>query len=269
MNVLRKIIAHKQQEVQQRKAAVPVGNLVSSPLFSRETFSLAEALLATENGGIIAEFKRKSPSKGWINARASLEKITTGYVRAGAAALSVLTDETFFGGSDEDLRLARQLNACPILRKDFIVDDYQILEARSLGADVILIIAACLTSWEVKKLASFARSLGLEVLLEIHEASELDRLCEEISVIGVNNRNLGDFSVDIQRSLDLLPLLPPTIPKVAESGLSNPAEAVKLRRAGFDGFLIGESFMRQEEPGEACQEFIEGMARQLNAKPHP
>ncbi len=256
MNVLQKIIAHKKKEVAERQAQVPVSELVKSPLFNRPTLSLTAALRRPDMAGIIAEHKRRSPSKGIINANVTVEEVTTGYVRAGASALSVLTDEQFFGGKNEDLTIARGLNEMPILRKDFTIGEYQILEARAIGADAILLIAAVLTPAEVRQLSSFARSLGLETLLEIHKANELGHICDTVDAVGVNNRNLADFSVDVRRSMELAPHIPDEFVKVSESGLSEPATVLELRAAGFQGFLIGESFMKMERPGEACRDFV-------------
>ena len=256
MNILDKIIAHKKKEVAEQQANVPVGELVKSPNFQRPTLSLSAALRRPGQAGIIAEHKRKSPSKGIINANVTVEEVTTGYVRAGASALSVLTDEQFFGGKNEDLIIARGLNEVPILRKDFTISEYQIIEARSIGADAILLIAAVLTPAEVRQLSSFARSLGLETLLEIHDHSELGHICDTVDAVGVNNRNLADFSVDVQRSLDLATLIPDGFVKISESGLSDPSTVLELRAAGFQGFLIGERFMKKANPGDACKDFI-------------
>ncbi len=256
MNVLQKIIAHKRQEVAEHQAKVPIADLEKSPFFNRPTLSLTAALRRADMAGIIAEHKRKSPSKGIINANMTVEEVTTGYVAAGASALSVLTDEQFFGGKNEDLTITRGLNEVPILRKDFTIGEYQILEAKAIGADAILLIAAVLTPAEVRQLSSFARSLGLETLLEIHDRSELGHICDTVHAVGVNNRNLADFSVDIQRSIDLAPLIPDGFVKISESGLSDPATVLELRTAGFQGFLIGERFMKEVNPGKACQHFI-------------
>ncbi len=256
MTILDKIIAHKRREVAEQQAKAPVGNLVKSPLFERPCLSLSAALRRPDKAGIIAEHKRKSPSKGIINANVTVEEVTTGYVQAGASALSVLTDEQFFSGKNEDLLIARGLNEVPILRKDFTIGEYQILEAKAIGADAILLIAAVLTPVEVRQFSAFARSLGLETLLEIHNHSELGHICDTVDAVGVNNRNLADFSVDVRRSLELAPQIPDEFVKISESGLSDPATVLELRTAGFQGFLIGERFMRMERPGEACEDFI-------------
>ncbi len=256
MNVLQKIIAHKRLEVAEQQAKTPIAELEKSPLFERPCLSLSAALRKPDMAGIIAEHKRKSPSKGIINGNVTVEEVTTGYVRAGASALSLLTDEQFFGGNNEDLLIARGLNEVPILRKDFTIGEYQILEAKAIGADAILLIAAVLTPAEVRQLSAFARSLGLETLLEIHDHSELGHICDTVDAVGVNNRNLADFTVDVRRSLELAPHIPQEFVKVSESGLSDPTALLELRAAGFQGFLIGERFMKMDRPGEACEDFI-------------
>ncbi|HSK72428.1 MAG TPA: indole-3-glycerol phosphate synthase TrpC, partial [Pyrinomonadaceae bacterium] len=206
--------------------------------------------------GIIAEIKRKSPSKGVLNEFISIEKLSIGYMQAGANALSVLTDAEFFGGSNEDLITARKFNYCPILRKDFIVDEYQIIESRSIGADAVLLIAGVLNEGEIKQFAAFSASLGLEVLLEIHALEELPADLENISVVGVNNRNLQDFTTDVNCSFEIAAGLPNKITKISESGISDAATILELKKAGFQGFLIGEAFMRNSRPEAACAEFI-------------
>ena len=261
MNILDTIIAKKKIEVASNKARVSVDELQQSDLFMRPIFSLKEFLLDETKTGIIAEFKRQSPSKGVINGTADVLEVTKAYTLNGASCLSVLTDEHFFGGSEQDLRKAR-VNDIPILRKDFIIDEYQIVEARSMGADVILLIAACLTPERVKELATFAKSIQLEVLLEIHSEEELQHICDETELVGVNNRDLKTFSVDINRSIELSKKIPDNKIKIAESGI-NDIETIRiLRQAGFKGFLIGENFMKQPDPTIAFAIFVE----QLNAK---
>ena len=180
-------------------------------------------------------------------------------MQAGASALSVLTDESFFGGSDADLKEARKLNFCPILRKDFVVDEYQIIEARSIGADAILLIANVLTEEEIKRFTDLAHQFSLEVLLEVHNERELDKIPNEEVLIGVNNRNLETFEVSLQNSVDLFPKLPSKMVKVAESGIKTPEDVQFLKEAGYNGFLIGEQFMKTSNPASACRRFIEGM----------
>lgn len=262
MSILNHIIEKKREEVQERKALFPVALLERSLYFSTPCVSLTHYLRREGSSGIIAEFKRRSPSKGWINQYADAASVSVGYMQSGAAALSVLTDESFFGGSSADLQVVRSFNYCPVLRKDFIIDPYQIIEARSIGADAILLIAAALDRAQLAELAATAAGLGMETLLEIHTADELDCIVDGVSVVGVNNRSLHDFSVDVKRSLDLLPELPVSIPKISESGISQPWQANQLREAGFDGFLIGEQFMKSPDPVRAAAGFIAQLSPQ-------
>ncbi|RXK61912.1 indole-3-glycerol phosphate synthase TrpC [Lacibacter luteus] len=256
MNILDKIIAQKRIEVAERKAKTSIAELQQQPLYARATLSLKQFLLDDTKTGIIAEFKRQSPSKGVINGTADVAEVTSAYTNNGASCLSVLTDEQFFGGSTNDLIKAR-VNSIPILRKDFIVDEYQIEEAKAMGADVILLIAACLTTDEVKRLAAYAKKLSLEVLLELHDEEELQHICDETEIVGINNRNLKTFEVDIERSLRMAKQIPDTKIKVAESGISS-VENIQLFKAnGFRGFLIGENFMKAENPGKAFAAFVQ------------
>lgn len=257
MNILDTIIASKHKEVRERKAAVPVKILEQTPFFFSTTYSMKEYVRAKEKSGIIAEYKRRSPSRGIINATASVVQTTTGYIAAGASALSVLTDAEFFGGSNEDLSLARKNNSCPILRKDFTIDEYQIVEAKSIGADAVLLIAAVLDPPTSRRLATFAHSLGLEVLLEIHDENELRMNLEtEADLIGINNRNLKTFVVSTDVSKRLAPLIPASVVKVSESGISSPETILDLKAHGFEGFLIGENFMKDHRPEVSAAEFI-------------
>lgn len=256
MNILEKIIAHKKKEVAELRPLYPVKLLEQSIYFETPVVSLKKYLLREDKSGIIAEFKRRSPSKGDINPYASVERVSIGYMQGGASALSVLTDRQFFGGKNEDLTEARRFNFCPILRKDFIIDEYQLVEARSIGADAVLLIAECLDKQRLAQLAKTARGLGMEVLMEVHSREQLDKYTGDVDAIGVNNRNLEDFSVSIATSLELAVSLPAGAVKISESGLDDPQAVVELRRAGYQGFLIGEYFMRQADPGKACREFI-------------
>ena len=255
MNILDTIIAHKKKEVAERKERTPVHELEKQPFFNRQPLSLKKFLLDETRTGIIAEFKRKSPSKGIINAGADVVAVTSAYANNGASGLSVLTDEQFFGGSTDDLVKAR-VNEVPILRKDFVIDEYQIIEARAMGADLILLIAANLTPSAVKRLAAFARSLQLEVLLELHAEEELDHVCDATELVGINNRNLKTFAVDIERSLKMAERIPAGKIKIAESGISDPANIRLFKEHGFKGFLIGENFMKEQDPGAAFKQFI-------------
>ncbi len=257
MNILEKIIAHKREEVARRRELYPVKLLEQRIYFETPVVSLRKYLLREDKSGVIAEFKRRSPSAGDINPYASVERVSIGYMQAGASALSVLTDTHFFGGKNEDLTEARRFNFCPILRKDFVIDEYQLVEARSIGADAVLLIAECLEKKQLAQLAKTARSLGLEVLMELHGADQLSKLSPEVGLVGVNNRNLQDFTVDIATSLELADGIPSDFVKVSESGISDPNAIVKLHQAGYQGFLIGEHFMRSPDPARACRTFIQ------------
>ncbi|RYZ19185.1 MAG: indole-3-glycerol phosphate synthase TrpC [Chitinophagaceae bacterium] len=256
--ILDTIIAAKKKEIEKYKP------LSSMERFKKDGFfweianrSLVQSLIAPGSTGIIAEFKRKSPSKGWFKTKElEVEPVVVPYNNLGAAGISVLTDGEFFGGDLDDLIQTKIVSDIPVLRKDFIVDPWQIAEAKAFGADVILLIAACLKPAEVKSLAAYAKSIGLEVLLEIHNEEELEHICDEVDMVGVNNRNLKTFEVDIQISLDLISKIPAGKPAVAESGISNVDTIVTLRQAGFKGFLIGETFMKEPDPGKTFAEFV-------------
>jgi indole-3-glycerol phosphate synthase len=263
-NILDKIIAQKRLEVAERKELYPVRLLEKSLYFDSTPVSMRKYIQRPDLSGIIAEFKRKSPSKGIIHAHAPVERTTIGYMQAGASALSVLTDKPFFGGSNEDLTLARRFNFCPIIRKDFTIDEYQVLEAKSIGADAILLIAAVLTATESKTLAALAHSLGMEVLLEVHDEAELQANLEVgADMIGVNNRNLKTFEVSIEISKRLAPLIPASVVKISESGISSPETIRILREVGYEGFLMGESFMKHSRPEKAALEFIEQLTTRV------
>jgi len=260
MNILDKIVLNKKAEVQAVKQHTTIKELEASALFNRQTYSFREFLLDPARTGIIAEFKRRSPSKGIINDKVGVEAVTTAYAEAGASALSVLTDTDFFMGTKADLVKARQANTIPVLRKDFMIDEFQVIEAKSLGADIILLIAAILTPQEIDKLASLAKSLGLNVLLEVHNLEELERsINPNLDAIGVNNRNLADFTVSVETSFDLAEHIPAEFLKISESAISNTKVIRELKQAGFSGFLIGETFMKQADPGLAMSEFVKGL----------
>lgn len=256
MTILDEIVAYKKKEVAERSATHPIKLLEQSLYFNSDCVSLKKYILREDKSGIIAEFKRQSPSKGIINAYADVEKVTIGYMQAGASALSVLTDNNFFGGKNEDLITARKFNFCPILRKDFTVSEYQIIEAKSIGADAILLIAGVLTKEEISQFTTLAHSLGLEVLIEIHTEEELEKFNSDISLVGINNRNLNTFEVDFENSIRLAQSLPSGVVKIAESGISNPQNIIELKQKGFDGFLVGENFMKTAEPEIAAKKFI-------------
>lgn len=266
-DILQDIIANKRLEVERQKQAVRLQTLLAlgGERLERTTYSM-RASLAASSSGIIAEFKRKSPSKGWLHPDAVIADIIPAYMNAGASACSILTDSQFFGGSLGDLCQARKLVDLPLLRKDFIIDEYQLYQARVMGADAVLLIAACLTPDRCLELAELAHTLQLETLLEVHSEEELEYLNPYIDMLGVNNRNLGTFHTDVENSFrmaekmqdiskekDLSPLL------ISESGISDPATVSKLRQAGFRGFLIGETFMKTVQPGETLSGFIGGL----------
>jgi indole-3-glycerol phosphate synthase len=257
MNILDKIVNRKKEEVAEAKKKVSVAELEANANFNRQPFVFKEFLLDEKRTGIIAEFKRRSPSKGLINGTADVAEVTQAYNLAGAAALSVLTDIDFFGGKAEDLFKARAVNQIPILRKDFMIDEYQILEAKAWGADIILLIASILTPQQIIKFGKLAQSLGLNVLLEVHNLEELEKsICPNLDAIGVNNRNLGDFSVNIQTSFDLVNKIPNEFLKISESAIDNPAVIKELKTVGYNGFLIGENFMKTNNPGKGMLEFV-------------
>ncbi len=256
MNILDKIILDKKREVILKKSIIPVSQLESSVFFERQTISLSQKLKASSTG-IIAEHKRRSPSKSVINHNFTVEEVVKGYENAGACGISVLTDGKYFGGSLDDLLLARASVNIPLLRKEFIVDEYQILEAKAFGADLILLIAAVLTREEIKSLSEFAKKLGLEVLLEVHNQEELEKsIMPTLDMIGVNNRNLKTFEVSLDFSKQLAAQIPNDFVKVSESGISSIEAIAELRPYGYNGFLIGENFMKTDDAGQAAKEFI-------------
>jgi indole-3-glycerol phosphate synthase len=258
---LEEIIAAKKVELEKRKSDVPV-EILRKMQRTRPHYSLEATLKRPFSSGIVAEFKRQSPSAGVLNEKAVLEQVVNEYEIGGAAGISVLSNTPYFGGSVADVEHTCQIVTVPVLRKEFIVDDYQVLETERMGADVMLLIADALTPAETKKLAGFARNLNLEVLLEVHEESELDHLCDEITLVGVNSRNLHTFETNLQTALDLAKKIPDGFVKVAESGIKNVDDLIMLRQAGYKGFLIGETFMKEENPGEAFNAF----AREAIAK---
>ena len=255
MTILDKIIERKKQEVADSKSEISINQLKDSEFFGRQTFSLKETLKS--KSGIITEIKRQSPSKGIINGKVSPVEVVTQYEKFGASALSILTDKEFFGGSFEDILSVRKHINIPILRKDFMIDEYQFYEAKSIGADVILLIASCLSPTHVLEFTDLAHQLNLEVLLEIHSEEELVHINKNVDFVGINNRNLKDFKVDLQHSVNLKNQLPNNILSVAESGIYNEEDFRFLKEKGFDGFLMGEYFMKNENPGEKFGKFIQ------------
>ena len=254
MSILREIILNKRKEIDFFKKNNPISEIEKSLFFDREVISLKKSLI--EKSGIISEFKRKSPSKPNINLDAEVLTITRGYEISNSSGLSILTDSKYFGGSNEDITLVRNEINIPILRKDFMLDEYQIIESKSLGADIILLIAACLSKEEVENLSRFAKSFNLQVILEIHSEDELSYICDFIDVVGVNNRNLKKFETDINNSINLADMIPSGFLKISESGISSSKEIFQLKEYGYDGFLIGENFMKNDDPVSACNDFI-------------
>jgi indole-3-glycerol phosphate synthase len=254
--VLDEINNNKRLEVEAAKSAFPLAELMKYPDYNKPVLSLKEFLLSPEKTGIIAEHKRQSPSKGIINENVKLEEVVKGYELAGASAVSVLTDQKYFGGNLADLKVTTELLSIPVLRKDFIIDEYQIHEAKAYGAAIILLIAASLTAEEVDRFAKLAHQLGMEVLFEIHSEEELSKISPHVDVVGVNNRDLKTFKVDIQQSVKLAKLIPEQFIKISESGISNPETVKMLKTHGYQGFLMGENFMKEANPGEAFKNFV-------------
>lgn len=261
MNILDKITADKRKEVKLRKSIIPVSQLEQSVLFERNTISLAHKLRNSKSG-IIAEHKRRSPSKSVINQNLNVQDVAKGYKNAGVCGMSVLTDGKYFGGSLDDLLIARASCNLPLLRKEFIIDDYQILEAKAYGADVVLLIASILSREEIKQFSEFAKSLKLDVLLEVHNEEELHKsIMPSLDMLGVNNRNLKTFKVSLETSKYLSELIPNDFVKVSESGISSIDAIKELRPYGYQGFLIGENFMKMNNPGESANHFIKELER--------
>ena len=256
MTILEKIVADKRKEVALKKAVIPVSQLEASVFFERQTASLSTNL-RNATRGIIAEHKRRSPSKSIINNGFSVEEVIKGYDNAGVAGISVLTDMKYFGGSLEDLVVARASTNLPLLRKEFIIDEYQILEAKANGADLILLIASVLTRAEIEQFSKCAKSIGLEVLLEIHDEQELEKsLMPTLDMIGVNNRNLATFEVSLDNSKQLSALISSDFVKISESGITSVVDILDLESYGFKGFLVGENFMKTDNAGKAASDFI-------------
>lgn len=261
-DILDQILANKRFELDIQQQALSFEALEDAACEPREFHSMRQSL-ETSPSGIIAEFKRRSPSKGWIQPDGKADEIPAAYAEAGASALSILTDEKFFGGTLRDIRTARPLVQLPILRKDFVIDEYQLLQARVAGADAVLLIASCLEKETCRFLTARSHELGLEVLLEIHRESELEYITEEVDMVGINNRNLGTFVTDVQNSFTLASQLNERASSfarrpvlVSESGISSPTTVKELRKAGFRGFLIGENFMKTDAPGQMLAHFI-------------
>jgi indole-3-glycerol phosphate synthase len=265
MNILEKIVATKREEVAASKRLFPKPVLLDMPLYHSPKHSVSEAIRSGNTSGVITEFKRRSPSKGWINEHADPALVAMGYAAGGAAAISVLTDTHYFGGSLSDLDKVREKVAIPVLRKDFTIDAHQLYEAKAHGADIILLIAAILSPAQLNELAEEAHSIGLEVLLEIHDEQELLHMCPAVDMVGINNRNLKNFEVDIEHSIRLQNMLPRHTIRVAESGIHSAGVAAQLLQSGFDALLMGEFFMKQPDPTIAFASFTNQLKNLVHA----
>ena len=263
MKILDKIVRDKKLEVDKLSSNSSIKELESSSLFSRKCISLKDSILKS-SGGIICEFKRRSPSNNDINYKSNISEVVKGYQKAGAAGLSILTNKQYFDGDIQDILEIRDIASIPVLRKEFIVSEYQIIEAKSIGSDAILLIASILSKEEIKNYSSLAKDLGLEVLFEIHDAEELEKLSgENIDIIGVNNRNLDTLEIDLQNSVNLYNRIPDSFVKISESGISKVESILKLREVGYQGFLIGENFMKTDDPFESAYNFIKEVENEI------
>jgi indole-3-glycerol phosphate synthase len=256
MTILDQIIKDKAEEVANNKKCITIGQLKEYLGYRRQTVSIKHRLAQAQVPGIIAEHKRKSPSKGIINKNVQLEEVVLGYQQAGVQAISILTDYKYFMGNTQDVVNARGIVDIPILRKEFMIDDYQVYEAKAIGADFILLIAACLSKMQSEHLAGVAKEIGLEVLIEIHTEKELKAIPNNVDMVGVNNRDLKTFEVDILTSVNLADGIPDQFVKISESGISDIGPIQLLWKHGYKGFLIGENFMKAENPGQSCKAFI-------------
>ncbi len=262
MNYLDKIVENKRLEVEKYETQVPLSEVLAMVKDAPAPLPFAESI--RRRNGIIAEFKRQSPSKGQIHkAPVTPREVVPFYEEAGVSAVSVLTDQKFFGGSIDDVREAVSVLGIPVLRKEFVVSEYQVYEARAIGASAILLIAAILTRDEATRLAALAKELGMEVLMELHGEDEFGYIVPGVTVAGINNRDLRTFVVDLQHSIKMAGMLPSDLPKISESGIRTIDDMMMLRQGGFDGFLIGENFMREDKPGEACKDFCKKYQERL------
>jgi len=263
MKILDKIVRDKKLEVDKLSSNSSIKELESSSLFSRQCISLKDSILKS-TGGIICEFKRRSPSNNDINYKSNISEVVKGYQKAGAAGLSILTDKQYFDGDIQDILKIRDISSIPILRKEFIISEYQIIEAKSIGSDAILLIASILSKEEIKNYSSLAKDIGLEVLFEIHDAEELEKMSgDNIDIIGVNNRNLDTLEIDLQNSVNLYNKIPNSFVKISESGINKVESILKLREVGYQGFLIGENFMKTDDPFESAYNFIKQVENEI------
>ena len=263
MKILDKIVADKKSEIDNLSSKIPISVLEDNILFSRKCISLKESILKSSSG-IICEFKRRSPSNANINYKSTISEVVKGYQEAGAAGLSILTNKKYFDGDIEDIIEIRNLAEIPILRKEFIISEYQIFEAKSIGADAILLIASILTSEDILNFSSLAKSLGLEVLVEVHSHDELKKISgNDIDIIGVNNRNLDTLEIDLKNSIEIYKEIPDEFLKISESGISKVESILRLKEVGYQGFLIGENFMKSNDPMEEAFNFIKKVENEI------
>ncbi len=262
-NILNKIIKDKKIEVSNKKEIFPISFIEKSPLYKRNIISL-KSRIESSPSGIIAEFKRKSPSKKNINSSLSINDVTNGYEKAGACGMSILTDNKYFGGSLEDLVQARSVSNLPLLRKEFIIDEYQISESKAFGADIILLIASVLSNKQIIKFSTIAKNLGLEILIEVHNENELKKsIVPNIDFIGVNNRNLKTFNINLDNSKSLSNKIPSNYIKISESGIKSIKDIKELKKIGYKGFLIGEKFMKTNSPDIELKNFIKKLNNEI------
>ena len=263
MKILDKIVEDKKIEINKLLSNSSISKLENSHLFSRKCISLKESI-KNNNSGIICEFKRRSPSNQNINYISSLSDVVSGYEEAGAAGLSILTNKKYFDGDTQDIIDIREISNLPILRKEFIISEYQVIEAKSIGSDAILLIASILSEEEVIGYSSLAKSIGLEVLLEIHSEDELYKISgDDIDIVGVNNRNLDTLEIDLNNSIELYGKIPSKFVKISESGISKVESILKLKEVGYNGFLIGEKFMKTNNPMESAYDFIKKIENEI------
>ena len=263
MKILDKIVADKKNEIENLSSKIPISVLEDNILFSRKCISLKESILKSSSG-IICEFKRRSPSNANINYKSTISEVVRGYQKAGAAGLSILTNKKYFDGNIEDIIVIRNFTEIPILRKEFIISEYQIIEAKSIGADAILLIATILSKKEILKFSSLAKKLGLEVLVEVHSCEELEKISgNDIDLIGVNNRNLDSLEIDLNNSIELFKMIPDDYIKISESGISKVESIIKLKEIGYQGFLIGENFMKTNDPMVSAYDFIKSVENEI------
>ena len=263
MKILDKIVYDKKSEIENLSKIISISDLENKKDFTKQSKSLKESIKKSKSG-IICEFKRKSPSNEKINYKSNVSDVINGYEKAGAVGVSILTNKKYFDGSISDINEVKKSINIPILRKEFIISEYQIVESKSIGADAILLIASILNKEDIKNYSSLAKSLGLEVLLEIHSIDELNKISNtDVDIIGINNRNLDTLDIDIKNSIDMFEKIPNEFIKISESGISKVESIIRLIKVGYDGFLIGENFMKTSKPEESAYNFIKKVENEI------